>query len=121
MDFVPAVAMLALVVKVIDFLRYTTNRDVNGVVTQLITWAAGIAAVTLVAHTTWANGIVVGGTALAKLGFWSQFFAGLSIASGASVVKDTLKAVDNHNTAAIPTLLPPGPTPTRPQPGRLTE
>lgn len=111
MDFVPAVAMLALVLKVIDFLRYATNRDANGVITQLITWCAGIVALTLVAHTTWAGGIMVGGVALAKLGFWSQFFAGLTVSSGASLAKDALKAVDNHNSAAIPTLLPSGPNP----------
>lgn len=102
--------MAALVLKVVDFLRYAAARDVNGVVTQLITWIAGVAAVLLVAQTVWASGIQVGAVPLSLLGFWSQVFAGVSIASGASLVKDTLKSVDSSNTAKIPTLLPPGPT-----------
>jgi hypothetical protein len=108
MDFVPAVATLALIIKLVDFLRYATNKDINGVVTQAVSWIAGVVVIMLVARTHWAAALDVGGVSLAHLGVWSQVFAGLTIASGASLAKDTLKAVDNHNTAAIPTLLPPG-------------
>lgn len=109
MEFVPAVAMLALIVKVIDFLRYARNRDANGVLTQLITWAAGVVSLLLVAQTDWAATVAIGDRALSQLGFWSIFFAGLTAGSGASLLKDTLKSVDNHNSSKIPTLLSPGP------------
>lgn len=109
MEFVPAVAMLALIVKVIDFLRYAKAGDTNGVLTQLITWVSGVLVLLLVAQTNWADGISIGDTVLSKLGFWSVVFAGLSLASSASVVKDTLKSVDNSNSSAIPTLLDAGP------------
>lgn len=113
-EFVPAVAMLALIVKVIDFLRYAKNRDINGVLTQAITWVAGVVVLVLAAQTTWAHIIAVSGVPLNRLGFWSLVFAGLTVSSGASLVKDTLKAVDNSNSARIPTLLPTGPDVTKP-------
>jgi hypothetical protein len=109
MEFLPAVAMMALIVKVIDFGRYARAGDINGVVTQLVAWAAGVIVLLLVSRTTWADGITVGDRALSTLNFWSVFFAGISISSAASLVKDTLKSVDNHNSSAIPTLLPSGP------------
>lgn len=109
MEFIPTVAMAALILKVLDFLRYAANRDLNGVVTQITAWVAGVVVVCLVAQTTWAAGIPLGGMPLSKLGFWSQVFAGLTVASTASFGKDIIKSVDNQNTAKIPTLLAPGP------------
>lgn len=109
MEFVPAVAMLALILKVVDFLRYAKNADVNGVVTQLIVWVAGVGVMLLASKTVWANGIEIGDRPLSTLSFWSIVFAGMSIGSGASLVKDAFKSIDNHNSSAIPTLLPVGP------------
>jgi hypothetical protein len=105
-EFVPVVAMGILILKLIDFLRYLRAGDMNGVLTQLATWLAGVIVVLLVAQTSWADGIGVGDQSLATLGFWSLVFYGLSVGSGASLVKDTQKAVDNTNSAAIPTLVP---------------
>jgi hypothetical protein len=108
--------MLALVLKVIDFLRYAKAADINGVATQAITWIAGVVVLLLVSQTNWADGIPIGDTPLSKLGFWSLVFAGVSLASTASLTKDTLKSVDNANSSAIPTLLDAGPrgrTPTK--------
>ena len=99
--------MVALIAKLIDFARYARSGDINGVVTQLSTWGAGIVVLLLVAQTNWADGIPIGDTPLSRLGFFSLVFAGMSIASTASIAKDTLKAVDNTNSAAIPTLVQP--------------
>lgn len=109
MEFIPAAAMLALVAKVVDFLRYATNRDSNGVTTQAIAWAGGVVVAFLVAQTDWASAIRIGDKPLSSLGIWSLVFAGLTFGSGASLVKDTLKSVRRENTPKIPTLLPPGP------------
>lgn len=100
--------MAALVLKLIDFLRYCRAADVNGITTQLASWIAGVVVVLLVAQTDWANGIAIGDRSLGTLGFWSLVFYGLSAGSAASFAKDTLKAVDNTNSAAIPTLVPDG-------------
>ncbi len=109
MEFVPAVAMIALIVKLIDFVRYARNGDINGVCTQLAVWGAGVVGALLVSQTNWADGIVIGGLPLSKMSIWSVVFAGLSLGSTASLAKDTLKSVDNHNSSAIPTLLATGP------------
>lgn len=117
MEFIPVVAMAALTLKVIDFLRYCRAADVNGVTTQLASWIAGIVVVLLVAQTDWASGIAIGDMNLGTLGFWSLVFYGLSAGSAASFAKDALKAVDNTNSAAIPTLIPTGehPAPSAPR------
>lgn len=109
MEFIPALAMAALILKVVDFLRYAKAADMNGVLTQLITWVAGVVVLLLVAQTDWADGIPIGDTPLSALGFWSIVFAGMSAGSVASVGKDTLKSVDNSNSSAIPTLVDSGP------------
>lgn len=105
-EFIPVAAMAVLVAKLIDLFRYASAKDVNGVATQIAVWVAGVVVVALVAQTAWAAGIMVGTYPLTKLGFWSQVFYGMSIGSAGSLVKDGLKAVDNKQTAAIPTLLP---------------
>ncbi len=105
MEFLPALALLALVKKLIDFLRYASARDVNGVVTQLVTWVSGFGALLLAAQTNWADQIMVGDSSLAALNVWSLVFVGMTVASSASVVHDVTKAVDNKDTAAIPKLL----------------
>lgn len=107
MEFIPTVAMGVLTLKLIDFVRYARGADLNGIITQLAAWFVGVLVVLLVAQTDWAAGIAVGNMNLHTLNFWSLVFYGLSAGSGASLVKDALKAVDNSNSAAIPTLMPP--------------
>lgn len=107
-QFIPVLAMAALTLKVIDFVRYLRAADVNGITTQLAAWVAGVVVVLLVAQTDWADGITVGDMNLHTLGFWSLVFYGLSAGSAASFAKDSLKAVDNTNSAALPVLVPTG-------------
>lgn len=117
MEFLPVLAMAALTLKAVDFLRYLRAADMNGVLTQLASWVAGVAVVMLVAQTDWADGIAVGDMKLGTLGFWSLLFFGLSAGSAASFTKDGLKAIDNTNSAAIPVLVPTGvrPAPSAPK------
>ena len=111
MEFVPALAIVPLMFKVVDFLRYAKNRDANGVFTQLIAWIAGVVVLLLVAQSTWASTITLAGVSLHRLGFWSSVFAGVVMSSAASTLADLRKTFDNSNSAAIPTLLPTGPVP----------
>ena len=96
-EFVPALALAALVIKIIDFFKYLSNRDLNGAGTQLVVWAAGVGAVFLYAQTAWADTIDFGGS-LSTLNGWSLLAVGLSVGSGASVVKDGFHALDNSLT-----------------------
>ncbi len=107
LEFVPVAAMALLVLKVVDFLRYLVAANVNGVITQLAAWAAGILVLLLVSHTNWAGAVIIGGFPLSKLGVWSLVFYGMATASAASVGKDALKAVDNSQSAAVPPLVGP--------------
>lgn len=97
--------MAVLIYKIVDFIRYVRAADINGVITQLAVWIAGVLVVFLVAQTNWASGVGVGDMNLANINAWSLLFYGLSVGSGASFIKDTLKSVDNTNSSQIPTLL----------------
>jgi hypothetical protein len=112
MEFVPLLVIAALVKKALDTLKFLTNQDWNAVLTQVVAWAVGVAAVFAVAHSDFGSDLVVAGHALAGLNGWSLSLVGAQIASAASLAWDTLKAVDNHNTAATPPLtgLPPART-----------
>ncbi len=105
MDWIAGVAFLFLVKKFFDFLRFGVNGDVNGLVSQLVVWAAGVGAVLIGAQTQWADHIQVGAVTLGSLNFWSQVFVGLTLASAASFAQDTLAAVDSSRTSAVPTLI----------------
>jgi hypothetical protein len=105
MEFVPALALVALLLKFIDFLKSASARDVNAVVTQLVAWVSGIVVVLLFAQTDFAGSIEINGTTLGLLNAWSQVIVGLTLASTASVVSDGLRAVDNSVATKDPKLL----------------
>ncbi len=104
-EFVPVLAMAAITLKGLDFVRYLRSGDANGTLTQLSSWIISVVVVLLVAQTDWADGIAVGDQSLGTINFWSVLFVGLSVGSGASFIKDTLKSVDNSNSSAIPVLV----------------
>jgi hypothetical protein len=115
MEFLPIAAMAILTVKLIDFLRYaravadpaTRATGINGVVTQLMAWTAGVAVMLLVSHTAWAGEVLLGSYPLSKLGFWSFVFYGMSTASVGSLAVDFKKALDSSQSAVIPALVEP--------------
>lgn len=113
MEFVPLLVMTALVKKLVDFAKYGTSGDVNALVTQVVAWAAGVAAAFVTANSDWGDTIIVNGDPLALLNGWSLALMGVNIASLAGVGWDAIKAVDASNSAVVPTLLnhPPHPTP----------
>lgn len=104
--FVPTVALLALINKFVDFSKYITNKDVNGALTQVYVWGAGVLGVWLYAQTAWADTINFGDLPLSKFNGASIVAVGFAIASAGSVAKDWLKAKDNSDSAAMPKLLP---------------
>lgn len=106
MEFVPVVVLAALVKKATDTIKYITNGDVNAFVTQLVVWAIGIAFTILFAHSDFGNSIEIAGTNLSGLNVWSQVLVGLNVASVGSVGWDAIKAFDNTDSAATPSLLP---------------
>lgn len=102
----------SLVFTFVNFLRYLKGGDMNGVVTQIIAWAAGVGAVMLVAQTQFASSVPITNTyTLATLSGWSLFFVGLMATSLFSTVNEVLKAVDNTQTQAKPNLIDDADTP----------
>lgn len=107
MPFVPLAAMGALVFTLINFLKNVTNRLWSPVITQLISWAAGILVVMLFANTTWADTVTFGDSTLGSLNGTSQLVIGLMAASLFGVVKEVTKAIDQSDSASKPPLIPP--------------
>lgn len=104
----PGVAMIALLWKIVDFLKYCTNWSSGGknpAVTQLVVWFGGIVAVFLFARTDWAASITVSGLTLDKMNLWSQLAAGLSAGALTSVGFDIKKALDRSDSAKTPPLM----------------
>jgi hypothetical protein len=105
---ITALSLVALVAKLIDFFRYASARDRNGVVTQAAAWAAGVAVAFLAAAADLTAGLtLVGDVPLGSVNGWSLVLVGVSLASLASAGADYKRARDGRDSAAVPTLLNP--------------
>ena len=105
--FVPMAVLVALVLKLTDLFKYAKNRDVNGAATIAFVWVAGFIGVWLFAGSAWADGLVFGEQRLDQLNLQSLVLVGFAIGSSAGVVFDFKKALDNSDSAAVPSLLDP--------------
>jgi len=104
MDIVPLLFMAAMVKKAVDLLRYAFSGDVNGIITQVVAWAVGIGVVFLVAYSDLGHQVNINGASLASLNQWTWVLAGLALSSGAGFGADTLRALDNTDSASMPSL-----------------
>lgn len=106
--FVPAAATVAMVITVINFIKFLRNGDWNGVITQLAVWVAGVVVIMFAAQTQWAAeiGSALFGTSLAMMDLWSQFFIGLCVGGLATVTNEFKKALDSGDSAKKPPMLP---------------
>lgn len=93
-----------LVLKFTSVLKYASASHWREVVTQLIVWAAGIIAIVLYANSDIGRGIVVAGGKLGDFDGASLVIIGLALGSTASVARDTIKGLDNSDSAAEPPL-----------------
>lgn len=106
-----AVVLAALVLQVVQFFRRLAHlkTERSAVVTQIIAWGIGIAAIALASHASVTSAMVLPGTktALGDFDGSSVVLIGLSIASLASSGNDARKAVDNSDTSKVPPLIDP--------------
>jgi hypothetical protein len=109
MEFVPFLAMLALVKKLIDFFKYLTNKDKNGIVTTLAAWVAGVGAILLFSMSDFADGITIGDTTLGALNIASLVIVGMSIGASAGVAADVISSRRPSDDPARLKLLPNAP------------
>lgn len=105
---VPLAGMVALVWKVVDWLRLVANfrAERSAIVTQLAAWVGAVAVVFLYGASQFGN-FTVPGTPLplADLDAWGKLILGLAIGSTASAAVDVKQAVDGNDNASKPPLL----------------
>jgi hypothetical protein len=106
MNVTPIVLLGTLVFTFVNFLRFLVGRDWSAVLTQLIAWGAGVAAVFLIKATPFAQGVKIGSMQMDKMGFWSSLVVGLLATSLLSTVNVVKKALDANDSAKVPALIP---------------
>lgn len=101
MEALAVALLLALVKKVVDLYKMFRSGNTDGALTQLLTFAAAVVLVFLFGATPLGASVGVAGLTLAGAGVATKVLVGLLLGSGASVVKDALKAVDNSQTEKV--------------------
>jgi hypothetical protein len=119
-QFLTSAGALALVKAVVDLVKYFKAKDTNGYVTQVATWAAGVGSVYLLKYSDVADTFKLGAGAvtLDTASTATVILAGLGLGSGAMLVNDVKKALDNNDSAAKPDLIGPPPPAARRAPAR---
>ncbi len=105
MSFTPLVAVGTLVFTFVNFLTYLFSRNRNGVLTQGIAWAAGIAGIYIASATQYASQIRLGSHALSGMDPGTKIFLGLIATSILSTVNEIKKAIDAKDSAEKAPLL----------------
>ena len=107
METVGLAALIAIIWKVVDFLKYLVNRDWNAAVTQLSVWGAAVAVALLARDAEPFSTIGVVGVTFGELSTPAIILFALGLGSSASAVFDLKKAIDGHDSAATPALFGP--------------
>lgn len=109
MDFVPLLAAATVVITALNLVKGVKAGDTNLIVSTISAWVIGIGVVLLLAETDFASGIELGDTGhtLDNVNTFSLILVGLVFASTAQVIYDGIKALDNSQSAAKPSLIEP--------------
>jgi hypothetical protein len=97
-------AIGTVVFTAVNFIRFFLAGDKSSAGSQILAWASGIGGALIVAHTGLAAAFVFGAKPLNQLSLYSQGLVGLMAASSISVVNEVKKAIDNTDSARVPTL-----------------
>lgn len=106
--FISTAGALALVKAIVDLVKYVRAGNTNGWVTQLAVWAAGIGVVVLLSRSDFGSGIDVAGIPLDVASGATLILAGFGLGSAAMLANEFKQAIDSSDSAAKPTLVPPG-------------
>jgi lysylphosphatidylglycerol synthetase-like protein (DUF2156 family) len=106
-----AVALLLFVVvtkQLTNFLKYLRAGDWNAVVTNVVGFLVAFGVALLFANSSWSDLTLPAlDRPLADLSIADLFIVGLAGMSGAGFLYDRAKAIDNSQSAATPSLVPP--------------
>lgn len=105
--FITTAGALGFVKAVVDLVKYVRAGNVNGWVTQLAVWAAGIIVVVLLSHSDFGDTVTVGNVTLDLASGATLILAGLGLGSAAMLANEFKSAIDSSDTAAKPELVPP--------------
>ena len=117
MSFTATLGLGTLVFTFVNFLKYgrewlgsgsdqaSKTDGLNGVLTQVIAWIAGIAGVLIAAQTQFAPQIKFGSQTLSTMDWETKIFLGLIATSLLSTINEVKKAIDNKDSATTPTIL----------------
>lgn len=106
MEAISLISLVALMKKVVDTLKFITNKNASAFVTQLCAWAIGVGIVWLSTLADITERISIFGTTFNNMNFGSIVLGGMIFASTASVIYDYQAARDNTDSAVTPPLLP---------------
>ena len=106
MEALGVAGLTALVWKVVDFVKYVTNKDWNATVTQATTWLSSIIVSFLAREAASFANLEIFGERLADLDWAAVLLFALGLGSSASGVYEFKKAFDNSDGARTPSLLP---------------
>lgn len=94
----------ALVYSATNLLKYFRAKDWNGVLTQLVVWGAGVVAVFLGSATDFADSHLINDIALGDMNWATKTLLGLMATSLFTFGHDVKKALDNRDSAQMPSL-----------------
>jgi len=102
----------ALAYKLVDFVKFLTNRDKNALITQAAAWIIGILVVVMSSLSNIFEGFVLPGmtTAINDLDVFSLVIIGMSLQSVMGITFDFKKAIDGSDSAVVPTIIPGAPS-----------
>lgn len=101
MEIIGVAALIAIIWKVVDVIKYATNGNMRAVTTQLSVWGAAIAIVLLAREAEPFANVEIMGTTFDRLDLASTVLFALGLGSAASVGVDVKKAIDNTDSAAV--------------------
>jgi hypothetical protein len=101
-------AMGTVVFTFINLIRFAMAGERSSAITQILAWASGVIAALIIAHTDLGAAFAFGPKSLNHLSWFSQCLVGLMAASTISVVNEIKKAIDNTDSAKVPSLQMPG-------------
>lgn len=78
--------MAALIITVVQFVKYLQAKDTRSALTQLTGWAIGVGVAFLYAQSTFASGIIIGDRALDSLTSWDLTVFGLNLGAVGGVI-----------------------------------
>lgn len=101
------VGLIALIHKAVDFLRLLLNFSTNksAILTQVLAWVGGIAAIVLFAASDFGDSVNAAGSTLDEVSGATLVLLGIMLSSAASVVVDFKQSIDNSDSAAKPSIM----------------